>query len=353
MAEARIERRLAAILAADIVGYSRLMEADEAGTLGRVKALRAELLHPKVAAYNGRIVKTTGDGTLIEFPSAVDAVQHAVEVQSEMARRNANLPDGERLELRMGINVGDVIIEGDDIYGDGVNVAARLESLAEPGGICISGTVHEHVSGKLNAEFDDMGAQSLKNIAKPIHVYGVTLSTTHAKKAPALLLPDKPSIAVLPFQNMSGDSDQDYFCDGMVEDIITGLSRIKWLFVIARNSTFTYKGRPVDVKQVGRELGVRYVLDTHTWTAPGRNPARIPFSAWRLSRMDWSSIRLVTTTSAPLVASFALTACFAPCSTSGWRQDRAAGWAPAPGCADCRAARAPCPNRQFRTSDRP
>ena len=205
MAETRVERRLAAILASDIVGYSRLMEADEAGTLARVKALRAEFLHPQVAAYNGRVVKTTGDGTLIEFPSAVDAVQHAVAVQREMAQRNAAESDGRRIELRIGINLGDIIIDDDDIYGDGVNVAARLEGLAEPGGICISGTVHEHVQGKLNAKFDDMGAHTLKNITKPVRVYRVALGPTENKGTPAFTLPDKPSIAVLPFTNMSGD----------------------------------------------------------------------------------------------------------------------------------------------------
>jgi TolB-like protein/Tfp pilus assembly protein PilF len=260
LAEQRAQRRLAAILAADIVGYSRLMGADEPGTLARVKALRAELLYPTVDAYGGRIVKTTGDGALIEFPSAVDAVQHAVRVQREMTRRNANESDDQRLDLRMGINLGDIIIDGDDIYGDGVNVAARLEGLASPGGICVSGTVYEHVRGKLDAQFDDLGPQTLKNIAKPVQVFRVSLEPTQAEGA-LPPLPDKPSIAVLPFQNMSGDSEQEYFVDGMVEDIITGLSRIKWLFVIARNSTFTYKGRAVDVKQVGRELGVRYVLE--------------------------------------------------------------------------------------------
>jgi adenylate cyclase len=261
LTEQRAQRRLAAILAADIVGYSRLMEADEVSALARMKELRTELLYPKVAAYGGRIVKTTGDGTLIEFPSAVDAVQHAVDVQREMARRNAAEPVGRRIVLRMGINLGDIIIDGDDIYGDGVNVAARLEGLAEPGGICISGTVHEHVRGKVDAEFDDMGAQALKNISKPVQVYRVALGPTETKGAPALALPDKPSIAVLPFQNMSGDPEQEYFADGMVEDIITALSHFRHLLVIARNSSFTYKGRAVDVKRIGRELGVRYVLE--------------------------------------------------------------------------------------------
>ena len=213
------------------------MEADEAGTLARVKSLRTELLNPKVTEYGGRIVKTTGDGTLIEFPSAVDAVQHAVDVQREIARRGAGEPEAKRIVLRMGINLGDIIIDGDDIYGDGVNVAARLEGLAEPGGICISGTVYEHVRKKLDTTFEDMGAQQVKNIAEPIRVYRVR-ATPESKAAPvqgaALALPDKPSIAVLPFQNISGDPEQEYFADGMVEEIITGLARIKWLFVIAQ-----------------------------------------------------------------------------------------------------------------------
>jgi adenylate cyclase len=265
LAEERTQRKLAAVLAADIVGFSRMMEADEAGTLARVKALRADLLHPKVAAYGGRLVKFTGDGALIEFPSAVDAVQHALEVQREMARRNAAESDGRRIDLRMGINIGDIIIDGDDIYGDGVNVAARLEGIAEPGGICVSGTVHDYVRGKVDAQFRDMGAQTLKNIAKPVQVYGIVLDREEAsaetKSAPRLALPSKPSIAVLAFQNMSGDPEQEYFADGIAEDVITALSRSRWLFVVARNSSFTYKNRSVDVRQIGRELGVRYVLE--------------------------------------------------------------------------------------------
>jgi len=249
------------------------MEADEAGTLARVKSLRTELLNPKVTEYGGRIVKTTGDGTLIEFPSAVDAVQHAVDVQREIARRGAGEPEAKRIVLRMGINLGDIIIDGDDIYGDGVNVAARLEGLAEPSGICISGTVYEHVRKKLDTTFEDMGAQQVKNIAEPIRVYRVR-ATPESKVAPvqgaALALPDKPSIAVLPFQNISGDPEQEYFADGMVEEIITGLARIKWLFVIARNSSFAYKGKTPDIRQVGRELGVRYVLEGSVRKAANR-----------------------------------------------------------------------------------
>ncbi len=259
MTEARVERRLAAILAADVAGYSRLMGVDEEGTLVALKACCRELIDPKIAEHRGRVVKTTGDGALIEFASAVDAVRCAVDIQNAIAKRNANIPEDRRIEFRIGINVGDIIIDGSDIYGDGVNIAARLESLASPGAICLSDNAYQQVKGKFALEVSDMGEQQLKNIAQPVRVYGVRLDEAPAR--PALSLPDRPSIAVLPFQNMSGDPGQDYFTDGMVEDIITGLSRIKWLFVIARNSTFTYKGRAMDVKQVGRELGVRYVLE--------------------------------------------------------------------------------------------
>jgi adenylate cyclase len=260
MAAQRAERRLAAIFASDIVGYSRLMGADEEGTLARLNTHRREFLEPKIAEHRGRIVKRTGDGILIEFASAVDAVRCAVEIQDGMIERNSPEPQDKRIEVRIGIHVGDIIIEDNDIFGDGVNIAARLEGIAPPGGICISDDAYRQVRGRLEANFQDTGEQELKNIARPVRVYrfhpgGSTMAT------PALSLPDKPSIAVLPFQNLSGDPEQEYFADGMVEDIITGLSRIKWLFVIARNSTFTYKGRAVDVKQVGRELGVRYVLE--------------------------------------------------------------------------------------------
>jgi TolB-like protein/class 3 adenylate cyclase/Tfp pilus assembly protein PilF len=256
---ARVERQLAAILAGDIVGYSRLMGADEEGTLARVNAIRREFWEPKVAEHRGRIVKRTGDGVLIEFASVVDAARYGIEIQRGMAKRNAEVPQDKRIELRMGIHVGDVLIEEDDIFGDGVNVAARLEGIAEPGGICFSRAAFEQVEGKIDASFEDGGDQQLKNIARPIRIYRINF--TAPVRSATLMLPAKPSIAVLPFQNMSGDPEQDYFADGMVEDIITGLSRIKWLFVIARNSSFTYKGRTVDVKQVGRELGVRYVLE--------------------------------------------------------------------------------------------
>jgi TolB-like protein len=260
---ARVERRLAAILAADVAGYSRLMGEDEEGTLAALKAIRRELGDPKIAEHKGRIVKTTGDGLLVEFHSVVDAVRCAVEVQRAMAERNAGAPAEKRIEFRFGIHQGDIIVENGDIFGGGVNLAARLEGLAEPGGICVSGRVHADAAGKVDVAFDDLGEQSLKNIARPLRVYRVRLGEVPAADtpAPALPLPDKPSIAVLPFQNMSGDPEQEYFADGMVEEIITALSRIRWLFVIARNSTFKYKGRAVDVKQIGRELGVRYVLE--------------------------------------------------------------------------------------------
>jgi TolB-like protein/Flp pilus assembly protein TadD len=260
MTDARAERRLTAILAGDIVGYSRLVGADEEGTLARVNAIRREFWEPKIAEHRGRIVKRTGDGVLIEFASVVDAARYGVEIQRGMAERNAEIPQDKRIELRMGIHVGDVVIEEDDIFGDGVNVAARLEGIAEPGGICFSRSAFEQVDGKLDVSFEDGGDQQLKNIARPVRVYRTNFAPA-PRSSRALELPDKPSIAVLPFQNMSDDPDQDYFADGIVEDIITGLSRIKWLFVIARNSSFTYKGRAVDVKQVGRELGVRYVLE--------------------------------------------------------------------------------------------
>jgi adenylate cyclase len=256
-------RRLAAILAADVAGYSRLMGADEEGTLERLKELRQELLDPKIAEHHGRIVKTTGDGMLVEFASVVDAVRCAVAVQQAMPERNTSVAADSRIELRIGINLGDVIVEGDDLYGDGVNIAARIEALADAGGVLVSSTVHDHVRDRLLFVFEDLGEQQVKNIARPVRVYRVRDIGAAAKSpaVPMLPLPDKPSIAVLPFQNMSGDPEQEYFADGIVEEIITALSRVRWFFVIARNSTFTYKGRAVDVKRVGLELGVRYVLE--------------------------------------------------------------------------------------------
>ncbi len=272
----RAARRLSAILAADVAGYSRLMGVDEEGTLAALKAHRREHIDPLIAQHQGRIVKTTGDGLLIEFASIVDAVRCAVVMQQGMEDRNANVEESRRIRFRVGLNVGDVIVDGDDIFGDGVNVAARLEALAEPGQICVSATVREHVGGKLPIGFADLGEHSVKNIARPIHVYRIETRVEPKQPAPdaperAIQAPrDRPSIAVLPFTNMSGDAEQDYFADGMVEDIITGLARIKWLLVIARNSSFVYKGRAVDVTQVGRELGVRYVLEGSVRKAPGR-----------------------------------------------------------------------------------
>jgi len=264
MAEERAQRRLTSILAADVVGYSRLIGADEEGTLAALKAHRRELTDPKVEQYRGRIVKTTGDGALIEFASVVDAVRCAVEIQRGTAERNVGVPTDKRIEFRIGINVGDIVIDGDDILGDGVNIAARLEGLAEPGGVLVSRTVRDQVRDRLDLTFEDLGECQLKNIARPVRVYrvqGPVESTAALARVEALPLPDKPSIAVLPFTNMSGDAEHEYFADGIAEDIITGLSRLRWLFVIARNSSFAYKGRNVDVRQVGRELGVRYILE--------------------------------------------------------------------------------------------
>ena len=263
-----VQRKLAAILAADVAGYSRLMGADEEGTLARLKALRAELIDPAIAEHHGRIVKTTGDGLLVEFASVVDAMRCATQWQAAMAERTQ--PAETRIDFRIGVNLGDVIIDGDDIFGDGVNIAARLEAMAEPGGICISHAVLTQTRGKLDFPTADLGEQALKNIAQPIHVFGVLAEQKPMPEPAALPLPDKPSIAVLPFQNMSGDPEQEYFADGMVEEIITALSQIGGLFVIARNSSFTYKGKPVDVRQVSRELGVRYVLEGSVRKGGGR-----------------------------------------------------------------------------------
>jgi TolB-like protein len=273
MPEQRAQRRLAAILSADVVGYSRLMGEDEEGTLARLKAHRSELIDVKIAEHRGRVVKSTGDGILIEFASVVDAVRCAVEMQSGMNTRNSDIPQDRRIDLRVGINLGDIIVDDNDIHGDGVNIAARLEGLAQPGGICMSQTVLDHAWGKVPFEVDDAGEQALKNIERPIHVYRVIMGSAARRavvRRPALPLPDKPSIAVMPFQNLSADSMQEYFADGMVEDIIAALSRVRWLFVIARNSSFTYKGRAVDVKQVARELGVRYVLEGSVRKAANR-----------------------------------------------------------------------------------
>jgi adenylate cyclase len=265
MAEERLQRRLAAILSADVVGYSRLMGMDEAGTLSRLNVLRRELIDPTIAAHFGRVVKLMGDGALVEFASAVDAVTCAIEVQKQLREHDAGSTKSTPIQFRIGINVGDIIIEGEDILGDGVNIAARIEGIAEPGGISISEDAWRQVQGKVAANFVDAGEQSLKNIARPVRVYRLDLASKAAiaPETPRPMPPqsDKPSIAVLAFNNMSGDPEQEYFSDGISEDIITDLSKLSELHVIARNSSFTYKGKPVDVKQVGRDLGVRYVLE--------------------------------------------------------------------------------------------
>ena len=270
MSSEHVERRLAAILAADVAGSCRLIGIDEEGTLAQLKALRKTLFDPKIAEHHGRIVKNTGDGALVEFASVVDAVRCADEIQRGMAEQNIDVPQDKRIEFRIGIHVGDIIIEENDIFGDGVNIAVRLEGIAEPGGVSISDDAHRQIRGKVDIIMRIRVRRSLKNIAEPMRVWRVRIApisspamvtNLSSKTAQPLALPDKPSIAVLPFQNMSGDPEQEYFADGMVEDIITGLSRSKSLFVIARHSTFTYKGKAVDIKQVGRELGVRYVLE--------------------------------------------------------------------------------------------
>jgi TolB-like protein/class 3 adenylate cyclase len=257
-------RRLAAILAADVAGYSRLIGADEEGTLNLLRAIRADVIDSKISKHRGRVVKTTGDGLLAEFTSVVDALRWASEIQIAMARQNAHIAAEKRIEFRIGIHQGDIVVEDGDIFGDGVNVAARLEALAEPGGICVSARVQEDAAGRLDLSFDDLGEQSLKNIARPVRVYRVRDLASKSPSAPvssALPLPDKPSLVVLPFQNMTGDAEQEYFVDGMVEEITTAIAQLPWLFVIARNSAFIYKGKPVDVKHVAQELGVRYVLE--------------------------------------------------------------------------------------------
>ena len=265
------QRKLAAILAADVVGFSRLTGADEDRTLARLRALRSDLIDPTIAVHSGRVIKRTGDGALVEFRSVVDAVRCAIEVQTAMIERNAGLPPERRIELRIGIHLGDIVEESDgDLMGDGVNIAARLEGVAAPGAICLSEDAYRQVRSRLDFAISDLGETALKNIAEPIRIFslqvGLAATAQPTPDTPAgppeqLALPEKPSVAVLPFQNMSGDVEQDYFADGMVEDIITGLARIKWLFVIARNSSFAYKGKSVDVKEAARELGVRYVLE--------------------------------------------------------------------------------------------
>ncbi len=271
-------RKLAAILAADVVGFSRLAGADEDRTLARLRALRSDLIDPTTAVHNGRVVKRTGDGSIVEFRSVVDAVRCAIEVQNAMVERNAGVPEDRRIVFRIGIHLGDVVEESDgDLMGDGVNIAARLESIAQPGAICLSEDAYRQVKARLDLAVNDLGPTQLKNIAEPIRAYSLQVGPAAAKASPQpetveptrLALPDVPSLAVLPFQNMGGDPEQEYFADGMVEDIITALSRFKSLFVIARNSSFTYKGNAVDIKKVGRELGVRYVLEGSVRKAGG------------------------------------------------------------------------------------
>src|SRR5262245_1220032 len=269
MAEERIQRRLAAILAADVVGYSRLVEQDEAGTLATLKARRKQILEPLVAKHQGRVFKVAGDGVLVEFASAVNAVQCAIDLQQEMAAANDGQREDRQIILRIGVNLGDVIVEGSDLCGDGVNIAARLEAVAEPGGILVSAPAFDFVRNKVKVGFGDLGAQTLKNITEPVRAYRVTGTPAVAVAAPKAVS-DKPSIAVLPFANMSGDPEQEYFSDGIVEEIITALSRMRSLFVVARNSSFYYKGRPINVRQVGRELGVRYVLEGSVRKAANR-----------------------------------------------------------------------------------
>jgi len=266
----RVERRLTAILAADVAGYSRLVGEDEEGTLAQLKGHRRALVDPQIAKHRGRIVKTTGDGMLAEFASVVDALRCAVEIQRGMAERNSALAPARRIEFRIGINVGDIVAEGDDIFGDGVNVAARLEGVSQPGGICVSARVQEDAEGKLDVAFEDMGEQHLKNIARPVHAFRVRLTGAAAALPATLELPDKPSIAVLPFDNMSGDHAQAYLTDGIVEAITAALSRIRSFFVIARNSAFTYKGHAVNVRDIGRELGVGYLLEGSVQKAGNR-----------------------------------------------------------------------------------
>jgi len=267
-------RRLAAILAADVVGFSRMMGADEEGTLTRLKRLRSEVVDPAIAESRGRIFKTTGDGVLVEFPSVVDAVQCAAKVQAALGAWTADAPEEQRLILRVGVNLGDVLVEGDDLYGDGVNVAARLEGICDAGGVFISGSAYEQVADKVRLGFEDLGERSVKNIARPVRVYRLVIDgqapASRAATPQAVAAPDQPSIAVLPFQNMSGDAEQEYFSDGITEDIITDLSKLSGLLVIARNSTFTYKGKPADVREVGKSFGVSHVLEGSVRRAGGR-----------------------------------------------------------------------------------
>jgi len=278
MTEDRVERRLVAVLAADIVGYSRLMEVDEVGTLARLKTVRLELIDPAIANCKGRLIKTTGDGMLVEFQSVTEALRCAVDFQQRMARRNRDMPASRTLLYRIGINLGDVIVEDSDIFGDGVNVAARLESIAEPGGICISAAVRDQVADRLDVGYEDLGEQQVKNIQRPIRVFKVLLNSeapdSNKQAAIKASAPQtnarKPSIAVLPFLNMSGDPEQEFFADGLTEDIITELSRFRQLLVISRNAVFVHKGKPIKAQQIAREFGVDYVVEGSVRKAAGR-----------------------------------------------------------------------------------
>ncbi len=291
MAEERVQRRLAAILAADVAGYSRMMGHDEEGTLAALSAHRAEMIDPCIDEHRGRIVKTTGDGLLAEFASVVDAVRCAVTFQKNMVARNADIPEDNRIEFRIGVNLGDVIVQDNDVFGDGVNIAARLEALAEPRGIFISGDVFRQIEGKIEASFDDLGEQSLKNIERPAHIYRVQVgpgdSTGQAQASP-LALPDKPSIAVLPFENMSGDPEQEFFADGITEDILTELSRFRELFVISRTSAFKYKGKAINIPEVARELGVQYVAEGSVRKAGDRVRVSIQLIDAETDRHIWA-----------------------------------------------------------------
>ena len=256
-----MERRLTAILAADVIGYSRLMGANESGTLAALDTLRTDLVNPKISEHQGRVVKLTGDGMLVEFPSVVNAVACATDIQRSIRNRNAGVPQDHRIQFRMGVNVGDVIVQGEDIFGDGVNVAARLESIAPPGGVAVSQSVRDHVGERLDLRFEDMGERRLKNIERPIRVYNISLDMPSGRDSNNASRAEKPSIAVLPFINMSGDPEQEYFSDGITEDIITDLSKVSGLSVVARNTAFTYKGKPVKVPEVAKELGVDFVVE--------------------------------------------------------------------------------------------
>jgi class 3 adenylate cyclase len=277
-------RRLAAILAADVAGYSRLMGADEEGTLKRLKALRVEVIDPKISEHHGRIVKTTGDGVLVEFASVVDAIRCATVWQETMAGHPQSADT--RIDFRIGVNLGDIIIDGDDTFGDGVNIAARLEALAEPGGICISGAAHDQVRDKLDLTFEDIGDQQVKNIARPVHVYRIQSDAKAAPPAASLTPPLAPrlSIVVLPFANLSSDAEQQYFADAITEDLTADLSRLADMLMISRNTAFTYRNKPVDTKQIGRELGVRYVLERQRPAVGKPGPRNCPADRRRIRR---------------------------------------------------------------------